>query len=167
MDSAHVCTDRQGLSEEGAAVRRGWETGITQQQARWQILAIASPAKSSSEQRSLVGQEVLYKLTSKNCETANELRHGSPAAPGGSQCAPISAFSADAASVWISWVETGAQHDRIAKDRTLSLNIIVRVGTRGEVMGTADSWGVGMLAEGLSTGITVSPVAQPSWPPWP
>ena len=80
----------------------------------------------------LVGQEVLYKLTSENCEHfVNELRYGVPRSDQvGPQCAPVSTFSADAGiSVDLAGVETGAQTRQESRDRTVLKNIIVRVGT--------------------------------------
>uniref|UniRef100_A0A4W2FMS7 Phospholipase A and acyltransferase 3 n=1 Tax=Bos indicus x Bos taurus TaxID=30522 RepID=A0A4W2FMS7_BOBOX len=90
------------------------------------------PSKIIQRAEELVGQEVLYKLTSENCEHfVNELRYGVPRSDQvGPQCAPISTFSADTGiSVDLAGVETGTQTRQESRDRTLLKNIIVRVGT--------------------------------------
>ena len=80
------------------------------------------PSKIVQRAEELVGQEVLYKLTSENCEHfVNELRYGVPRSDQvGPQCVPVSIFSADAGiSVDSAGVDTSAQTRHDGRDRTL------------------------------------------------
>ncbi|EPY86809.1 atlastin-3 [Camelus ferus] len=134
------------------------------------------PSKIVQRAEELVGQEVLYKLTSENCEHfVNELRYGiarsDQVCP---RCVRLpsnrTASSADLGicrgGAGLGWRQRREQ-DQIAEAESLPSRTTRWGGDGGGELGAADQCGPGATFEVGNTAITVSRLAEPSLAAWP